>query len=51
MMNTVKKMLVNFRINADTWIKFKELAIKNHSDSSKQLRKMIDNYIKFNDKK
>lgn len=51
MTNTVKKILVNFRINAEIWKKFKQITLEKHSDSSKQLRIMIDNYIKFNKKK
>jgi len=51
MTNTLKKILVNFRISFYTWNKFKKVTRDNHSDSSKELRKMIDRYIKFNSKK
>lgn len=49
MMSTTKpkkKYLANFRIDHDTWEEFKRLTEQDHTDSSKQLRKMIDRYIK-----
>jgi hypothetical protein len=43
---TEKKILVNFRISPVTWNTFKRLTVENHSDSSKELRKFVENYIK-----
>ena len=50
MTNTLNKILVNFRVCRETWSLFKLTCTANHSDSSKQLRKMIENYIKHNKK-
>ena len=35
----------------DKWKKFKQLVIQNNSDASKEMRKLIEKYIKENESK
>lgn len=48
-MNTEQKILVNFRVDEEVWKEFKKVSSSRHSDSSKELRKMIDTYIEYSD--
>lgn len=47
MLKQKKKILVNFRIDETVWKEFKKITMEKHSDSSKQLRKMIETYIQY----
>ena len=40
--------VVNIRVDADKWEKFKKLAKYQNSDASKEIRKFIDRYLAEN---